>query len=114
MFFLSLLLSAASNGESTERKFMLQTGDSSRRIANVRVEFIAKGHLKTPGDTRAEEVPMHVSAELAFQDRFLGDLSNPQVGRSLCAARYYDNVNVQMTVGERNSAGSPCCCLTFD
>ena len=102
MFFLSLLLSAASNGESTERKYMLQTGDSSRRIANVRVEFIAKGHLKTPGDTRAEEVPMHVSAELAFQDRFLGDLSNPQVGQSLCAARYYDNINVQMTVGERN------------
>ena len=102
MFVLSLLLSAPRNGESIERTYVLQTRDSSRRVANVRVEFVAEGHLKTPGEKNAEEVPMHVSAEFAFQDRFLGDLSNPHVARSLCAARYYNNVNVQMTVGEQN------------
>ena len=101
MTLLSALTSTPSNGESTEQTYVLQTHVSSRRAANVRVKFVAEGHLKAPGDKSAEQVAMHVSAELAFQDRFLGDLQDSQVGGSLCAARYYQNIDVQMTVGEQ-------------
>lgn len=101
MFALLTLRPMQGKSESTDRLFTLRANTSSRSVADVQVEFVAKGHLKTPGDGKAKEVDMHVSAQLEFQDRFLGEASPDGVDSSLCAGRFYHNVDVEMTVGDQ-------------
>lgn len=95
-----LLDPAQAVSDSTEQLYSLHMRQSSDRIADVRVEYEADGQLKMPSDEGGKEVEMHVSAELTFQDRFLADTALGSRDRSLCAGRYYRQLNVNLRIGE--------------
>ena len=88
-------------GTPADPLYTLKLQRSSDRVADVYVEYKAHGQLKTPGDEKVELLKMDVSAQLAFQDRYLEGASLANPDQSLCAGRYYRQIDINLTIGDR-------------
>jgi hypothetical protein len=94
--------------------YMLRSQHRKNHVADVQIEYRARGTLNFPAEQEVERLAMEVSAELAFQERQLSDLP-PAEGRIESApnrfsgatwskgraARYYDQVDVAMTINDQ-------------
>ncbi len=95
------LLAHAAPTENSPR-YHLRYQRPTDRVADVKVEYAAHGHLKTPGDQKIETVDMDVVARFEFQDRHLAAFRDRSAGAetALHAARRYHRIDATLTIGD--------------
>ena len=98
-------------------RYRLKRRQSYNEVADVRIDYAVQGALTFPAEKRAEKLALEVTAKLAYQDRLLmsgkmsagDDLSQrgdavKEGMPSIRAARYYDQVDVEITINGQKMA----------